>query len=368
MTYKKIFPFFCSLSFVFFYAAPYQAQAVPIRIGVSAPLSGPVSRFGRSTVNGVQMAIDELNKNDRSNSFEMVVEDDQCKPPLAVANIHKFQDLDKLNAMIVTCSAVAPAIAPLTKDKSIVFSGSAKVASIEDKGFEHYFCLQPAIIDDVKTLLDYAKSKNMHRLGLVITQNDFMRTYQQAIEREAANYGITIAAVAETELANTDFRSHLLQLMKNKPDAIFTALNPEALVSFVKQKNEMQDTTPVLSMWTAGVSDFLKSAGSAANGLVFIYPYNEDASAKSTKFKDSYHLRFNEDPDLSAASTYDAVFILSELYRDCSESQNTACLVEQANKLSNFEGVSGTFSFKNGSASKKVYLKVIKDGSAQFLN
>ena len=57
-------------------------QPVPIRIGVIGPFTGPSADFGLPMLNGVKMAVDEINAvgGYLGRSLELVIKDDQANP------------------------------------------------------------------------------------------------------------------------------------------------------------------------------------------------------------------------------------------------------------------------------------------------
>lgn len=59
-------------------------QPAPIRIGVIGPFTGPSADFGLPMLNGVKMAVDEINAvgGYLGRSLELVIKDDQANPDI----------------------------------------------------------------------------------------------------------------------------------------------------------------------------------------------------------------------------------------------------------------------------------------------
>src|SRR5687768_10436184 len=74
----------------------------PIRVGVYMDLSGQTSSFGQSSVNGIRMAADEINKAGGVNGrqIELVVEDDQGRPEQAATVVTKLINQDRVHAVL----------------------------------------------------------------------------------------------------------------------------------------------------------------------------------------------------------------------------------------------------------------------------
>ncbi len=74
---------------------PIAAQAAdPIKIGMVAPLTGPIADAGRYGVQGAKLAVEEVNKAGGvlGRPFELVIEDDQSLNPSTVLAFAKLAD------------------------------------------------------------------------------------------------------------------------------------------------------------------------------------------------------------------------------------------------------------------------------------
>src|SRR5690606_13496159 len=80
------------------------AQELVVRIGMSAPMTGPQARYGKDSECGAQLAIDDLNGKGHSIAgrkvrWQLVPEDDAADPRQATAVAQKFVDM-KVNGVI----------------------------------------------------------------------------------------------------------------------------------------------------------------------------------------------------------------------------------------------------------------------------
>ena len=85
--------------------APWQAafgQAKPYKIGTLQPLSGPGATGGKSSMVGLQMAVDRINKSGGINGrpVEIVVADDESKPDVGRRKTEKMLEEDKIDAHV----------------------------------------------------------------------------------------------------------------------------------------------------------------------------------------------------------------------------------------------------------------------------
>ena len=117
MKKHKSFILFTVMIMALIWAAP-SAMADDIVFGYTGPLSGPGAEYGEDCVNGLEMAIDEINQQGgvavRGKNYTIRLEkmDDKVSPELAVANAQKLR---KDHKAIAVFNPVATTIVPLMK-------------------------------------------------------------------------------------------------------------------------------------------------------------------------------------------------------------------------------------------------------------
>ena len=94
------------------------AGAEDIVIGYTGPLSGPAAEYGQDCVNGLEMAVNEINAQGgiavrgKKYTFRLEKMDDKVNPELAVSNARQLR---KEHKAIAIFNPVATTIAPLMK-------------------------------------------------------------------------------------------------------------------------------------------------------------------------------------------------------------------------------------------------------------
>jgi branched-chain amino acid transport system substrate-binding protein len=98
-------------------------QAKPFRIGSIQPLSGPGAAGGRTSLVGVQMAVDRINKTGGINGrpVELVIADDESKPDVGRRRAEKLVQEDRIDAHVgIFLSNVCLACMPVWEEARIV--------------------------------------------------------------------------------------------------------------------------------------------------------------------------------------------------------------------------------------------------------
>ena len=108
-----------------------------IKIGVSLPLTGSDNAiWGRNALNGINIAIDEINQLNTKYKYEFIIEDSKSDKNVAVSNLNKFISLYKVKYCIVDMvSDIVLSLAPIAeKNKIIILSPGASASAITHAG------------------------------------------------------------------------------------------------------------------------------------------------------------------------------------------------------------------------------------------
>src|SRR5712691_3118693 len=117
------------------------AGGAPIKIGADGSLTGATANFGTGMKRGIEICAQEFNDAGgyQGRKVDIAILDDQVKPEIAVANITRFLEQDKVIAIIGPVnSGNALAFLPKTEEAEVPVivpvSTSVQVVYIDDKG------------------------------------------------------------------------------------------------------------------------------------------------------------------------------------------------------------------------------------------
>ncbi|HZT88395.1 MAG TPA: ABC transporter substrate-binding protein [Stellaceae bacterium] len=99
------------------------ADAKPLKIGSIHSLTGPAAPVGKTSLIGVQMAVDRINNNGGVNGrrIELIVEDDETKPDVGRRKVEKLLTEDKIDAQVGgEISSICLACMPVYEDHEVV--------------------------------------------------------------------------------------------------------------------------------------------------------------------------------------------------------------------------------------------------------
>ena len=165
---------------------------------------------------------------------------------------------------------------------------------------------------------------------------------------------------------DTDFRQQLSVIQDSKVDAVVLWADAIPAGNILKQMREMGMKQPVFGSFRVYGDDLLRIAGTAAEGLEFVFPYDPTRDDPMwTGFQARFGKRFDKAPDSFASLGYDGMRILLDAV--CRAGLNRARIRDALTGLERYRGVTGEMLFdpncKNMAA---MYLGKIHNGKAEF--
>ena len=89
------------------------ARSEKFKVGVIAPLSGPLAEYGLAAKNGIEMA---KNKNPENfKNIEFIYEDSQWVPKMALSAFDKLRSVDKVSIVLNWGNPTTEALAPVAE-------------------------------------------------------------------------------------------------------------------------------------------------------------------------------------------------------------------------------------------------------------
>jgi len=101
-------------------SAPASAQIGPIRIGVLAPITGPLAKPGEEMLNGMKMFWEKNQYMAGGRKIELITADTTCNPDQGLIQARRLALQEKVDFMIgPLCGHVGPAVAQVSKETGV---------------------------------------------------------------------------------------------------------------------------------------------------------------------------------------------------------------------------------------------------------
>ena len=312
------------------------ANGDTIKIGANLELTGGVASFGSSIAEGIDLAVEEINKDGGvdGKKIEIVKVDNKSEGSEATNQAIRLTSKDKVTAIIGAATSgntVAQAqIANDTKTILLTPSGTSPNVTVNEDGSVNEFAFRTSFIDpfqgtvaanfaanelNIKSVAIYADSSSDYAKGLA---KSFKETFEAA--------GGKIVAEEAYVTKDTDFRSTLTRIKSAKPEFIFIPGYYEEVGLIVKQAREMGIDVPLMGADGWDSPKLVELAGAEALNNTFITNHysSEDPDEKIQKFVKSFSDKYDgKSPDAFNALGYDSVFLLVDAIKRAGDLDTT---------------------------------------------
>lgn len=332
-----------------------------IKIGASLPLTGAIAEFGEWEVRGMQLAIEEINADERFGiKFKLITEDDKALPGEAQKTLVKLLNMDNVDYVIAGTTAIAPVAASIVTDK-IIFTPAFMPESVEAS--KNIFSVMPSLEREMKILADYIYNTGVKTISILYVNNDLGITCNDKFQKAFQDMDLS-SSILEVEtfgLLDTDYRTQLTKVKNARSEGLVIIVSGGRLGNLIKQAAELGLTAKYFGQTITESPVFISVAENLAEGIIYTYPFKLDMIEKS--FLDKYKSKYNEDPEVYSTGSYDMIYVIAELVKKCGKNCNPDDVMEI-----NFAGAGGEVKFdKDRNSASPIYLKTVKDGKFIFI-
>lgn len=344
-----------------------------IKLGANYELSGAVATYGAASVNGITMAIDEINAAGgvKGKKIELVQYDNKSEAAEATTLASKLMTQDKVLACMgpATSGGFKATIPVADKNKVPVVSGSATAddVTVDGKGVKEYafrICFNDSFQGTI--MAKFAKTKLNAKAAVVVkdNSNDYSKGLAAAFVKQFTADGGTVVGEEAFVANDTDFNAILTRLKSQTFDVIYLPgyYNEAGLI--IKQARALGVKAPVLGGDGFDSPKLAELAGaSALNDVYFTNHYSSiDKDPKVTAFIEAYKKKYNADPDAFNALGYDLAKFVADAVGRAGELTGEAVQKAMAS-TKGFSGVTGTFDMDaNHNPVKSIVVIGLKDG------
>ncbi len=343
------------------------------KIGCLVPLNGPHEKYGRMVQRGLNMALEEWNKNHPGQTISLVVKDAPTEGDEALRAFEALAKEEGVAAVIgplgaQTVKAVAPAadrlgvpmLALTQRDEEAPRNLYVLHVFLDNRD------LVRSLVRHCRTKLGYTRFASLYpedRYGQRLS-----KVFAEVVREEGGNLVTSVAYREKT----TDFKEPLQKLLtvanQNLPpsgmelapfEALFIPDQIQTLALIAPQlphNNVLGATLLGTNLWAEGA--LLDVGSSYIEQALFAAPfYAESDVPRSRAFCQRFEEQYQTAPSYLEAQAYDALMLLLAGRSALRGGAGDRFAILQAIQQSrNFEGVTGTYSFTPEGDLKRNYL------------
>jgi len=347
-----------------------------VKVGVLAPITGPVATFGESTRDGVLLAVEEWNDKGgvMGKTIEAIVEDSQCSAEAGVSTANKVIDQDGVKFIIgEVCSSVSIPVSEIAVSKGVFQispTSTNPAVTVAEDGSTKPNIFRACFIDPFQGLVGakFAIDQLGAKTAAVLYDqgNDYVRGLAEVFIKEFEAAGGTVTVIETYTAEDTNFSAILTKVKDANPDILYVPDYYNILNLVGAQAKEMGITSTMMGGdgWDSADVDLSVVDG----GYYTNHFYAGDTREIVQNFVAKYEAKYGSTPDALAALAYDAANILFQAMEQA-ESTDDPDAVGAAMESGTFPVVSGDISYdaSHNPIKAAVVLKV-EDGQVKYVD
>lgn len=237
--------FLCSMFVFAFIAWTAVAQAEEIVVGFTGPLSGPAAEYGQDCVNGIDMAVKELNAaggitvKGKKYTFKLEKLDDRTDPTLAKNNALRFVSQYKSPVIFnpITTTIASIMAVPQTPGHEFIIAAYSSIHVINDKGHPMIINPTPNFTVYAANMASVAWERGYRKMAMVVTLGGYGDAWRNVMKHVWVNKGGQVVGdFPANYYTETDFSSQIASALAKKPDVMLIG-GPSATTALVIEQS-----------------------------------------------------------------------------------------------------------------------------------
>lgn len=353
-----------------------ETNADVVKIGVNYEQSGDAATYGTSHVEGIQLAVEEINNaggidiGGAKKKIELEIKDnksDDKELPVAYNSLVESGNVVILGPAISSLTKQAFSLAAESKIPALSASATADDAtltadgSVQPYGFKTCYSdtqqgsaiAQAAFEQGFKNVVIYADASSDYAKGL-----------SEVFTAKFTELGGTVVDKQSYNKGDKDFSSVLTKVKGEDFDAIFVPGYYEEASQIIKQAREMGIEKAIVGPDGFDSPKLLEVVGASnLNNVFFTTHFSLVEDNQLVKdFLAAYKTKYNKEPDTFAALGYDLAYFVKDAIQKAGAADPEK-ITEAIAAYKDFTGVTGTFSMSDQHTPiKSIKFVELKDG------
>ena len=283
-----------------------------VKIGFTGPLSGGAALYGKNVVNGIEMAIKEINAAGlevagKKVKLELVALDDKYAPAEAAINSRRLVQQYQTPAVFVPHSGGIYAMQAFNEQEKFIVMAYSSTPKITETGNKLTIRIPPTFDSYIEPFTAYEMKKYGKKVGMLPGDHEYAKNWSALFEPAWTKAGGTV--VSNNPMSynrSADFYSGVSRVLAEKPDVLFVGGPSEPTALVAKQARELGFKGGFLIMDQAKFDEMAKVTGGLAmlEGSIGVLPVSDDVRIGAKTFAAAYRKAYGDDKSPTTESSY----------------------------------------------------------------
>lgn len=356
----------CSLAFGAF--AQEGASSDPIKVGISAPLTGNSAEYGKSITAAVKLAADEVNANGgvQGRQIELVMMDSKADAketadvariftgdPEIVAVIGDFNSTCSMSAAPIYQEAGLVMLNPTAGHPDIPATGNYIFATMGRQSDEGPFVARQLV----------GQFLGAKTAGVLYVNNDWGVLATKGFVSVSEESGFKVVAQENIVEGEKDFSTALNKIRQTNPDVLVMMLQHTECSMASKQVRQMGWEVPLVTAGASYTEQLIKLGGQDVEGILSESPFIiEETDDMAMEFSRKIEEEIGFAAGIHAAGSYDAAALLFAAMGQAKTLDRDG-IRDALEAYTGFSGLMGPIEFDEvGGVTRKYRILTITDG------
>lgn len=290
-----------------------------VNIGWSGPLSGGAAQYGKDTLVGLEMAVDELNGtggitvNGQKYNFKLISIDDQYKPDMTATAGRRLLAENKTPVIFTVHAGGISALQQFNLDEKFLIVAHTSDPEIAGRDNKLTYIDSPPFAGLPEA---YTKT-SMEQYGKKIVLLPFITQFGKAWEKMLtetwqAEGGQVVGSFPIDYNKETDFFPYISKALAAKPDVIFVGGPSQPSAMLIKQAKQQGFEGGFIISDQSRFEDIEQVASiSDLNGTMGLLPMRMAEEPGIGKFINDFKAKYSKDPTWHPTSMYMAMKVIA---------------------------------------------------------
>ena len=350
-----------------------------IKIGVVSEMTGSNATYGTSVVNGMKLALKEVNDKGGVNGkkVSIVVADSKSEPAEAANAMSKLVNQDKtpvVMGIFTSSSAIAAAnVSESAKVPFLAIGATNPKVTLDDKtGKVKPNTFRVCFIDPFQRTVgaNFVLNELKLKKAVIFVDNssDYSKGLASFFKQAYTSKGGEIVGEEAYLQKDTDFKAVLTKIKTMNPEILYVPGYYEEVGKIIKQARELGMNLPIVGGdgWDSPKLSEIAGAGPLNNTFFTNHYSPDDTSPASKAFVDAYVKAYNQKPDAPAVLGYDGARLMIDAISRAGGTEG-AKVSKALAETKNYKAVTGDTSLnETHDAVKSAVIIEFKDGKQAY--
>jgi len=331
------------------------AAEEPYKVGAVLAITGGASFLGEPERNTLRMIEEIINARGGINGhlLELIIEDTAGDETKAVNAVKKLIHNDNVLAIIgPSRSGTTMAVIPVVEKEEVLLISCAAAEAIVVPVKKWVFKTPQKDSDAVRKIYEYMNSKLISRIAIITGTTGFGDQGRGQLKQLASEYHIDIVADETYGPTDTDMTVQLTKIKGTEAQAVVNWSIVPAQAIVPKNMRQLGMTIPLFQSHGFGNIEYVKTAGEAAEGIIFpagrllaanTVPVDNPQKEVLMRYKGAYESMFEEDVSTFGGHAWDALWLIVNAIEEAGPRPEAMRINIENTK--EFVGTGGVFNF-----------------------